>query len=422
MNPIDKRNLFIIVLCRFTSLTGSEILSISIPLYILEVTGSGMMMGLFYFAGLIPSIIVAPFAGIIGDRFNKKNIIVASDIVGSMLLFALLYLLFIGKFSFTVLLVIEVLLASISCIFATSTTSIFNDLFGKELLTKTNAVKNVSGNVSRILGPILGSLLYFLYGIKAVVLINALTFLISGILQLLVVYVRVEAAASQKNMNIKEDLLEIIQFLKIEKSLHAVLLFITILNFFEIPIVSVGFPFMFKSVLAFSDQQYGMLISALSFGMFIGNSILAVFTKRLEKEKNLKLFLVLENMIFVLVSILTIPTIISSFGNSKSAYFIVFAALLFINGIFYSMSGTILVTNLLKVVPTALMTRFASFLHIIFKAIAPIGVLVLGALFDIIPPFAAFISFTVLLLLVVVIYVSSRNTKTVVYPSTEATN
>lgn len=75
-----SKNLWMYIGGRFISLMGSGVQMIAIPLYILDLTKSGTLMGVFSILTLVPALITAPFSGIIGDRRNRRNIMIAMDL------------------------------------------------------------------------------------------------------------------------------------------------------------------------------------------------------------------------------------------------------------------------------------------------------------------------------------------------------
>ncbi len=86
MEKRTKRNVFLLTAGRLVSLFGSGVQGIAIPLYILDVTGKASMMGLFSMATLIPGLLFAPVSGVLGDRFNRKVLMITTDVVRFLLI------------------------------------------------------------------------------------------------------------------------------------------------------------------------------------------------------------------------------------------------------------------------------------------------------------------------------------------------
>lgn len=65
---------------RLVSLLGSGIQSLALSLYILDITGSGAAMGTFLLITMLPRIVFAPLAGVLGDRLNRKWLMAYLDL------------------------------------------------------------------------------------------------------------------------------------------------------------------------------------------------------------------------------------------------------------------------------------------------------------------------------------------------------
>jgi len=75
----DSQNFWLYTLGRFVSLLGSGVQDVAILLFILDVTGSGTAMGTFMIITVVPRLILVPLAGVVGDRLNRKWIMVSMD-------------------------------------------------------------------------------------------------------------------------------------------------------------------------------------------------------------------------------------------------------------------------------------------------------------------------------------------------------
>jgi len=100
----EKRNLALIISGRFESVLGAAALLVAMPLYILDKTGSGTIMGIFTVLGILPRLFATPIGGVIGDRLNRKTIMVLLDELRGLLLFILWLIAINDKMSVGVLL------------------------------------------------------------------------------------------------------------------------------------------------------------------------------------------------------------------------------------------------------------------------------------------------------------------------------
>ncbi len=71
-------NLWFLLLGRTISDIGTGIQIVIMPLYIIDTGGSAATVGLFSFLSLMPTLLIYPFAGVLGDRLNRKAIMVGA--------------------------------------------------------------------------------------------------------------------------------------------------------------------------------------------------------------------------------------------------------------------------------------------------------------------------------------------------------
>ena len=63
------------------SLVGTWIQRIAVPWLVYDLTGSPFLLGAVGFAGQIPTMLIAPFAGVLVDRWNRYQILVVTQIL-----------------------------------------------------------------------------------------------------------------------------------------------------------------------------------------------------------------------------------------------------------------------------------------------------------------------------------------------------
>ncbi|MBU7044892.1 MAG: MFS transporter, partial [Theionarchaea archaeon] len=85
---IDQRNFWLYAVGRLVSLIGTGVQDIAVPLFILDITRSGTAMGTFMIISMVPRLVLIPLAGVVGDRVNRKLIMVWMDFGrGAVILF-----------------------------------------------------------------------------------------------------------------------------------------------------------------------------------------------------------------------------------------------------------------------------------------------------------------------------------------------
>ena len=104
------RNFTLLVLGQTTSLFGNYILRLALSMYVLEVTGSAAVFAGILSIAAIPAILLSPVGGILADRADRRNIMVALDaLTGMSVLCAAVFL--SGRNAISVIGVLRVILS-----------------------------------------------------------------------------------------------------------------------------------------------------------------------------------------------------------------------------------------------------------------------------------------------------------------------
>ena len=74
-----NRSFTFLILGQISSLMGNYTLKFALSMYVLEQTGSASVFAGLLAASMVPTILLSPLGGILADRVNRRNIIVALD-------------------------------------------------------------------------------------------------------------------------------------------------------------------------------------------------------------------------------------------------------------------------------------------------------------------------------------------------------
>lgn len=71
---VINKNFMLYLIGGMVSDTGTSIQMMIMPLYIIDIGGTAATIGLFSFISFLPTLLIYHFAGVIGDRINRKTI------------------------------------------------------------------------------------------------------------------------------------------------------------------------------------------------------------------------------------------------------------------------------------------------------------------------------------------------------------
>lgn len=273
---------------------GSSIQSVVIPLLILDITKSGTIMSLFFTASMISKMVSYPIAGIVCDKYNKKKILIAMDIISGSFILMCALLAYTDRLNLEILFIMQITVAFVSGIFQTTSSSIVPIIISKEELLHVNTIKNLAINGIYIIGPVIGGFLYGVFNVGLIFLINGLSFLVSAIIEIFIVYNPKKLSNSNKKQvdenNFKSYYTLIKSLINSEKQIGYIVLLILILNVLMSPLFSCLYPVYYRQELNFTAFQYGFVESSLTLGLLFTSYIL-LKTFNLNKISNINKYI-----------------------------------------------------------------------------------------------------------------------------------
>jgi MFS family permease len=172
---LRQRNFLLIWVSGLISMTGDWILYIALPIYVYTITGSPMATSGAVIAELAPALLLGSVAGVYADRWPRKTIMLASNLI---LAVTLLPLLLVRSADFVWIVYLVGFVQSTVAQFANpAEAALLPTLVREEQLVTANSLSALNMNVSRLVGPTLGGLIAAATGIRGVTLIDSATFL-----------------------------------------------------------------------------------------------------------------------------------------------------------------------------------------------------------------------------------------------------
>lgn len=357
---------------------GSSIQMIIMPLYIIDIGGSAATVGLFSFLALVPTLLVYPFAGVLGDRLNRKAIMVISDFTSALIILFLAYFAYMDRMNLVLILSVQVLVSLLYGFFDPATKGILPQLVPENELNKTNSKVATLRILSGLLAPMIAVTMYSKFGITVLFLINGVSFLISGCSEMLIKYRHIKKESMEGMKGIISDLSEGIRFIKNSGLIQKLSVFFLVIFAFIQPVFAVVLPLFYRTKLNYPDTQYGLLQMILFLGALVGSILVGV----LGKEENLKkpLGVGIGSLVgsMAIFSIIMFPKSLEILGNDTLLYFVLFAAVLFILYTSVMFISIPVQTIIQKATPNEYMSRIFSIVGLISKGGMPLGALVYG--------------------------------------------
>ena len=145
---------------------------------IASLSNSGIAIGGLFLARLLPLFVMTPIVGVVADRFNRRNIMIVSDILRAIVVLG--FLLVRTEEHIWLLYSLTVLQLSISAFYRPAWAAILPSLVPQKDLVTANALSGTTWSVMLALGAALGGIATALFGITAAFLIDAATYLVGA--------------------------------------------------------------------------------------------------------------------------------------------------------------------------------------------------------------------------------------------------
>lgn len=276
---LRQRNFGLLWTAGLISLIGDWALVVGLPVEIYRRTGSTLATAGMVLASLIPAITLGSIAGIFVDRWDRRRLMIAINV---LLAVSILPLLVIDNLGIWVAYAVLVVASSLEQLFAPAETALLPNLLeaGEQDLVTANALNGLNNQLARIIGPAVGGIAVALGGLTLVIVVDAVTFLGAAVLLLLIRSSRtraerpaprdaVEHAATSAWTRLRREWREGLELVVRHPVLRALLVFMVITQTGEGLLGTLFVPWA-TDVLRTDAAGYGTLLSAQAVGGVIG--------------------------------------------------------------------------------------------------------------------------------------------------------
>ena len=346
------------------SLIGTWIQRIALPWLVYRLTGSAFLLGVVGFAGQIPTFLLAPFTGVLTDRWNRYHILIITQILAMIQAFALALLFFTESVEVWHILVLSIFMGFINAFDMPARQAFVVEMVEKrEDLGNAIALNSLMVNSARMLGPTVA-------GILIAATNEGICFLINGSSYLFVIISLLMMKVTPRKIEIQEkkvfqELKEGFSYAFGSAPIRAIILLLGLVSLVGMP-YSMLMPVFAKEILHGGSHTFGFLMGASGIGALLGAFYLAS-----------------RKSVLGLGKIIPLSAAVFGFGLiafSFSRFFMLSLALMFIAGTGLIMQMTSSNAIIQTIVDDDKRGRVMSFYMMAFVGTAPLGSLLAGAL------------------------------------------
>ena len=231
-------------------------------------TNSALIVGVAMVAASLPAVLIAPFAGSMVDRHNKIAVMMIADFFRLIIVLVFAYLFYIKILDTKLLIIGTIGISLASAFFNPASLAVIPSLVKEDEITQANAIEQISGSASSIIGPLFGSAIIAVLGVTNAFIGAGIMFLFSVLFLLNIKDINYIVKKATTGM--LEDIKVGIRLVKQFAIVHKMILKMAVVNFFFSSLTII------IPVVAKADVKViAYLMSAIGAGMLTGSLVLS---------------------------------------------------------------------------------------------------------------------------------------------------
>jgi MFS family permease len=272
LRVLGRRDFRVYWLGQSVSLIGTWMQQMAQAWVVMRLSQNALSLGLLMLVGSLPVLLLGLHAGQIADRFDKRKILIATQIAMMALAFAFSALAFGGELRLWHVYTLAVLLGVVTAFDLPAAQAFAPELVDRSEIPHAVALMQSTFHGSRLIGPAIAGVLIARYGEGSAFLVNGLSFA-AVIGSLMIIASRPVAASAARGTG---GLGGGFRYVQQDALMRALLLLAIACLAFAFPFVIILMPYYARHVLGADAATLGGIMSGSGLGALIGASSLLV--------------------------------------------------------------------------------------------------------------------------------------------------
>jgi MFS family permease len=330
-------------------------------------TNKAIVLGMVNFAAGLPTLALTMFGGSAADRYDKRKILIATQIVQIALAIILGWLIMAGRIQIWHVIVLAALLGISIAFEMPAISALVPELVRRDQIATAVAMDRSVFHGSRLVGPSLAGLFVGWWGAASAFFANAFSFL--ALIVALISLPKRPTGTKEEEEQRRSGIMEGFRYVASERTVLAMIALIALTTVFIFPVISVMLPLYVRNVLQLGPREMGWLMATSGTGAFFGSlGLLSV-----ARERRLK---------FMSGNVLAVAA--GVFSMSRSHSFALTACSMGVLAIALSMNFGLANTIVQEHAPAHLRGRVSAVFGLSFFGLMPIAGLIVTGFSDLI--------------------------------------
>lgn len=250
------------------SWTGTWVQWVAQGWLVLRLTHSGFGLGLVTALQWLPVLLFGAWAGVIADRFDKRHLLIFTNVSAGIFSLALGITTVTGVVTLWLIVVIAFLLGIVTALDNPTRQTFTFEMVGRERLTNAVSLNTATFTIARVIGPAVAAFLIAGVGIGPCFLVNAVSFI--PVTFALLKMDKSELSPSVPTERQKGQVREGLRYARAHPTVRTILVMMSIVGMLEYNF-QVILPVLAKDTFSGDATTFGLLGVALGIGMFTGS-------------------------------------------------------------------------------------------------------------------------------------------------------
>lgn len=257
---------------------GSSITLFALPLLVFKITGSALNLGITAAAEFLPYLLFGLVLGAWADRVDRKRMMIAVDIGRALIIASIPVMAALGLLTVWWIYLVGFIQATFTICFEAGQFAAIPGLVNRDDLVTANGRIQASYSGAQVMGPLLAGLLVTLMPLAMLMLIDALSFLVSS-LSLALIRASFNTGEKRASGSIRRDVIEGLRYVLGHPVLRNISLMMAMVNLVSVT-TGVQIVLFARHQLQASDAQISLLYSASSIGVVVLSLSAGLLRKR----------------------------------------------------------------------------------------------------------------------------------------------
>ncbi|MBD8070905.1 MFS transporter [Bacillus sp. PS06] len=375
-------HLYTFTMSKLISTFGAQVYAFAISFYILQLTGSATSFATNLVCNILPRAVAAPFVGYLADKYSRKKIVILAQIATTLAIGGLLVITVTSGLSLVTIYATTCILSLTSTFSGVTFSSSITGLVDKARIQRAMSLNQMSISFASIGSPALGGLLYGTVSMPVFLVIYMIASSIAIILEATMNFKLYATPKQMAEESKKESMWQSmgagIAYLKLQPILLTIM-FISFLINFLFGAFEVGYSYILIEKLKMASEHFGTTQGAFAIGMLLMSIYFSI-----RKEVKFPLLVSKRGIIMMglIMGAMALPLLIQMSYWTIFAYYLV---IMFSFGAMVIIVNTPIQVMFQKQIDDEYKGRVFSILETSSMALMPIGMVLYGFLYDVLP-------------------------------------